>query len=989
VLSGRFDRPATLVVAGAGFGKTTAMVQAFEENRLAPLGTDYWLACETDDANAQHLATGLAATFDIERVDSLDKLLDDVIEACGALTPVEVCLTLDDVHLIPAGSSGAKLLGEVVTRLPSNTHVVFLGRRRPPVALTRLEVTGQCAVVEERDLAFTRDEVSSLAEAHGVECDGDLGNHAGWPALVELTLRHGRPDRFVWEEVIALLDGEQRLVLNGLVALEEAQADLLAEVTGLDELPSLDGIPLVHRRGDSYRAHDLWHELLPDTAVHVDMRRVGVRFLLDRERFDEALTLCLRAQESDSDELTVETAEALRGRLVGFDSPAPAEVRHWLLRLPSALDATPVALLLTGIARRLDSPLGMECDELFSAAATGFIDAGDGDAAVTALSALAFIRTIRRDTAGLIDAFGQLQTLSDAGIGSATPYPKLAATMVATFAEDFPTARDLTAELIAMRLPREVRGIALMMHANALNKLGYDAAPTASEGDALGLALPGIRAISLASRWQAGIVESFVDEPPALDRGDRDAYVSGAWFACVAAAIGDLTTARGLLAEIEARPDEAGRLTQPESLWFAQASVAMLEGRAEDARGIVDKIVDRFPVEGRAAPPYVRGLPVLYQLLREHRSYFDEQPGLGPLYQRDLHLNQAHVALVEVGDHAAVRGVVFPPNAGELLPALGARAAAELLSAAWALDHHRARDMVAGILELIGEFGRDAFRRASGHPSSVVAKGARAILESIPLQPSSTVELRLFGGTKLLIGGSPVETADWRRERVRALLTFLVLNPETTRENVMAALWPDADTASARRSLRSTLNMLHSVLEPGRVAGDAPFFVRSTGQRLSVVSSDALSVDLRRFERLLDHAAALVAAGTPSLSIDPLRAAVNTYRGDLLPDGYDDWVVFARDRLRARYVGAAVRCAELLVATGRSPDAVEVISPVLAVEPWSEPSHRVLVAAHLDHGDVAAARRAMATCHAALVELGGPSEEPTHMLERRLTHRAG
>jgi len=980
-----------VVVAGAGFGKTTALVQAFEENRLAPMGKDLWLACEIDDADAQHLASGLAATLEIERVDSIDKLLDDVVEACGALSPVEVCITLDDAHLIPVDSSGADLVKALLTRLPTNAHLVFAGRHRPPVALARLEVTGQCAVVEESDLAFSPGEVASLAELHGLvpdELDG-LGNHAGWPALVELTLQHGRPDRFVWEEVIALLDEDQQVVLNGLVALEEAHADLLAAVTGLTDLPSIDGIPLVHRRGDRYRAHDLWHELLPNTEVHVDMRIAGARFLLDRGRFDEALAMCLRTQESGRDELTSELAEALRGRLVGFDSAAPAQIRHWVKRLPRALDDTPAALLLKGLARRLDSPLGRDCDELLSAAAAGFIAAGDGDAAVTALSALAFTRTLRRDTAGLIDTFGQLQTLSDEGVGAATPYPKLAATMVATFAEDFPRARDLTAGLLADRLPREARGVALMMHANALNKLGYDAAPAAAEGDSLGLSLPGIRAISLASQWQAGNVEMFLHEQPALDRGDRDAYVAGAWFVCVAAAIGDLKTSQRLLSEIEARPDEAGRLTQPESLWFAQASVAMLEDRPADARRIVDNIVERFPIGGRAAPPYVRGLPLLYQLLGEHRPYFDDQPELGPLYQRDLRLNQTHVALVESDDLAAVRGVDLPPNAGELLPALGARAAAELLSAAWVLDHPRAPDMVAGVLELIGEFGRDAFRRAAGHTNPVIAKGAKAILESIPLQPSNPVELRLFGGTELLIGGSVVETADWRRERVRALLTFLVLNPETTRENAMAALWPDADTAGARRSLRSTLNMLHSVLEPERVPGDAPFFIRSNGQRLSVVASDVWRVDITHFEELLGRAAELAEAGTPSLSVAPLCDAVEAYRGDLLPDSYDDWVVFARDRLRSRYVRAAVRCAELLIATGRSPDAVEVISPVLAIEPWSEPSHRALVSAYLDHGDIAAARRAMATCHAALKDFGGPREEPTQMLERRLSRQPG
>jgi DNA-binding SARP family transcriptional activator len=249
------------------------------------------------------------------------------------------------------------------------------------------------------------------------------------------------------------------------------------------------------------------------------------------------------------------------------------------------------------------------------------------------------------------------------------------------------------------------------------------------------------------------------------------------------------------------------------------------------------------------------------------------------------------------------------------------------------------------------------------------------------------VALSLLGGTILQLDGAVVETPDWRRGRVRALLTFLVLNPDTTREATIAALWPDADNSSGRRNLRSTLNVLNAVLEPARHGGDAPFFVRSVGQILRLHRDGNLDVDVDRFERYLEEATAHEEAGAPSLSIDPYRQATSQYRGDLLPDAYDDWVLFARDRLRSRYVAAAVRCGELLVATGRAGEAIDVIAPVLAVEPWSEPAHRTLIAAHLETGDTAAARRALTTCHEALEDIGGLSEEATLALERRLSRR--
>ena len=54
----RFERPLTAVVAAAGFGKTTLLGQAVQENALSPLGEDRWLTCQRDDTALSFLAAG-------------------------------------------------------------------------------------------------------------------------------------------------------------------------------------------------------------------------------------------------------------------------------------------------------------------------------------------------------------------------------------------------------------------------------------------------------------------------------------------------------------------------------------------------------------------------------------------------------------------------------------------------------------------------------------------------------------------------------------------------------------------------------------------------------------------------------------------------------------------------------------------------------------------------------------------------------------------
>ena len=57
-LAARFDVPVTAVVAGAGFGKTTALAQAIRANDAAPRGIDAWVACEPGDEDAGRSVVG-------------------------------------------------------------------------------------------------------------------------------------------------------------------------------------------------------------------------------------------------------------------------------------------------------------------------------------------------------------------------------------------------------------------------------------------------------------------------------------------------------------------------------------------------------------------------------------------------------------------------------------------------------------------------------------------------------------------------------------------------------------------------------------------------------------------------------------------------------------------------------------------------------------------------------------------------------------------
>src|SRR3712207_106506 len=201
-----------------------------------------------------------------------------------------------------------------------------------------------------------------------------------------------------------------------------------------------------------------------------------------------------------------------------------------------------------------------------------------------------------------------------------------------------------------------------------------------------------------------------------------------------------------------------------------------------------------------------------------------------------------------------------------------------------------------------------------------VAATARRLLREMPAAPTYRLELRVLGPMQLRRNGTVVVAPELRRERVRQLLGYLLAHDRPTRAAVTADLWPDLDEVAAARNLRVTLAYLHALMEPDRSEPDAPYFVRSSGPILHLVVDEALQVDVVEFERHLDAAARLERQGAPSAALAAYQQALRLWDTDYLPDvSGGDWLQWERDRPRGRFVGAAVRAGELLLARGTQP----------------------------------------------------------------------
>ena len=236
---------------------------------------------------------------------------------------------------------------------------------------------------------------------------------------------------------------------------------------------------------------------------------------------------------------------------------------------------------------------------------------------------------------------------------------------------------------------------------------------------------------------------------------------------------------------------------------------------------------------------------------------------------------------------------------------------------------------------------------------------------------SPMLSIRLLGPLELRRGDELLpELASARAE---SLLSYLVLHQGVpqTRQRLAFLLWPDSSESQARTNLRHVLHDLRHALP------EADRYLDVTSRTLQWRSEAPVWLDVAAFADALTVAGENGSAG----DLDALREAIALYRGDLLEDHYDDWLMPERERLRGRYLEALERLATLLAERGAPAEAIAFAERLSSVDPLHEAAYRLLMRLHAARGQPARALQTFHLCSATLErELGIEPSPATRQL---------
>ncbi|WP_407271744.1 BTAD domain-containing putative transcriptional regulator [Radiobacillus sp. PE A8.2] len=258
-------------------------------------------------------------------------------------------------------------------------------------------------------------------------------------------------------------------------------------------------------------------------------------------------------------------------------------------------------------------------------------------------------------------------------------------------------------------------------------------------------------------------------------------------------------------------------------------------------------------------------------------------------------------------------------------------------------------------------------------------------LENVENHPGYTLKIQTLGRLRLWLGNQIIEEGNWQREKAKELFEFFITNRNKMilKEEIYQELWPDQDVTAANQSFKVALNALLKTLEPNRKARSESFFIRRSGSLYGINDSSAYQLDTITFEEWIMEG---LQEQEPSQAKELLERGLLLYKGNYLPNRrFDNWCINERERLHVIYLRAAEKMAQVSVRLYEFDNCIHWCHKILREDDTWEEAYRLLMYSYYQKNNRPQSIKWYRKCKEVLnKELGvkpmGPTNDMYHMI---------
>jgi two-component SAPR family response regulator len=220
------------------------------------------------------------------------------------------------------------------------------------------------------------------------------------------------------------------------------------------------------------------------------------------------------------------------------------------------------------------------------------------------------------------------------------------------------------------------------------------------------------------------------------------------------------------------------------------------------------------------------------------------------------------------------------------------------------------------------------------------SRQAQSAAEALP-----PVQAWALGPGKVRCGGRDITDLQWRSPKSKELFFYLLCNPGwQRRDQIVVDIWGEVSPAQARAGFHSNAHRLRRALHPD--------ILQERHGRYQLNPHLSCWLDAAEFQDLSKE---LPGRAFSQRVATRGHEALQLYKGSFLEEFISSWVQQPRQQMESLFVDVAIWLGRFHALKGQHSRAIELAKRALAVQPYLEDAHELMIICHVAAGERAAA----------------------------------
>ena len=261
---------------------------------------------------------------------------------------------------------------------------------------------------------------------------------------------------------------------------------------------------------------------------------------------------------------------------------------------------------------------------------------------------------------------------------------------------------------------------------------------------------------------------------------------------------------------------------------------------------------------------------------------------------------------------------------------------------------------------LLGDLEGVVYDQLSDYHNEITAN--KAVTVKAAKEPE--LYIKTLGGLQIYRQGVAISPKAWHRKAAKQMFVLLVTmkSAPVSKEKLMFNLWPDADGQIANRNFKVALNELTNILEPERKPRAQSRYITKHDSALRIICDPTVWIDSQAFESYVETGMNLLKK-QPERAKQSLISGLQLYAGEYMSGEYlDDDSLRERDRLRILASKGAEKLSECYIGERKYEEAVRWADKILQIDNCWERAYQLKLIGHGEQRDKVSLERVYRQC---------------------------